>query len=109
MRDDEFSTAFMVRYLKTEAAKDAEEGEFHKEEHTCWMIATRLEELEAVVECLDPEGNPSADKVASLLKRIAGSIQHGKYYHKYTASDDIKAEESNTTTLTGSELNGGLT
>lgn len=93
MRDDEFSSKFYADFLREKAKEEAKADDFgHPEEYTLWMAADRLEELEAVIECLDPEGNPSADKVASLLKRIAGSILHGKAHHIYTYTDDIKNE-----------------
>ena len=95
MKNDEFSSKFYADALREEAIKQAKEDDFgHPEEYTLWMAADRLEELEAVIECLDPEGNPSADKVASLLKRIAGSILHGKSHHIYTYKDDEKRDRA---------------
>lgn len=92
IRDEEFSTAFYCRALREQATEEALAGEFHREEHTLWCAANRLEDLEAVIECLDPEGNPSANKVAALLKRIAGSIEYGKAHHIYTYKDDEKED-----------------
>ena len=93
IRDEEFSTAFYCRALREKAKEEAIEDDFgHPEEYTWWLAANRLEDLEAVIECLDPEGNPSANKVAALLKRIAGSIEYGKAHHIYTYKDDEKED-----------------
>lgn len=89
MMNDEFSTEWMCNYLREVAKKEAEEGEFHPGEHTCSMIATRLAELEEIVKVLDGEGNPSPELVASLLKRIAGSLQWGEFHHKYTYTQEL--------------------
>lgn len=90
MRDDEFSSAFMCRYLRERATEEGKAEEFHPEGHTFWMIANRLEELEEIVEVLDGGGKPSPELVASLLKRIAGKLQWGEFHHKYTYTEDIK-------------------
>ena len=89
MMNDEFSTAWMVNYLRERAREEAKEGEFHAGEHTYWMIATRLAELEEIVKVLDGEGKPSPELVSSLLRRIAGSLQWGEFHHKYTYSKDL--------------------
>jgi hypothetical protein len=91
MRDDEFSSKFLANFLREEAKTQAKADDFgHPEEYTLWMAANRLEDLEEIVACLNPEGNPSATAVASLLKRIAGSIEWGHAHHKYSYTEDIK-------------------
>ena len=89
MLNDEWSTAWMVERLRDVAREEAEEAEFHPGEHTYWMIATRLEELEEIVKVLDGDGNPSPELVASLLTRIAGSLQWGEFHHKYTYKQEL--------------------
>jgi hypothetical protein len=89
MMNDEFSTEWMVNRLREVATEEAEEAEFHPGEHTYWMIATRLAELEQIVNVLDGEGKPSPELVASLLKRIAGTLQWGEFHHKYTYAESI--------------------
>jgi hypothetical protein len=89
MLNDEWSTAWMVERLRDVAREEAEEGEFHPGEHTYWMIATRLAELEEIVNVLDGKGKPSPELVASLLTRIAGTLKWGEFHHKYTYNDSI--------------------
>jgi len=54
-----FDLIVNLRVLAKEAAK---KGEYHPEEHTCWLAAIRIEELEAM---LDGKGD------ARLLHEIA--------------------------------------
>lgn len=89
MMNDEFGTDWMCNYLRERATEEATKEEFHPGEHTLWMIATRLAELEEIVRVLDGEGKPSPELVASLLKRIAGSLQWGEFHHKYTYSQEL--------------------
>jgi hypothetical protein len=89
MMNDEFSTAWMVQRLRDIATEEATKEEFHPGEHTLWMISVRLAELEEIVRVLDGEGKPSPELVASLLTRIAGSLQWGEFHHKYTYTQEL--------------------
>lgn len=56
MRDAEFGTAGLSRYLRMRATEEAEKEEFHPEEHTLWMAANRLDDLEAMLSMEDIPG-----------------------------------------------------
>ena len=75
----------LVKILRLIAKNEAEEGEFHPEEHTCWLAANRIEELQAMI---DGKGDPQ------LLHEIATRLWHKEQHEKIMAEYHSKHKKS---------------
>ena len=62
---EQITNESLIEYLKERATEEAEEGEFHPEEHTLWITAERMEELISLI---------AMDNVPERLHLIANML-----------------------------------
>lgn len=75
----------LLKLLREIAEEDAAKGEYHKEEHTCWLAADRIETLQAMI-------NGVADP--QLLHEIATRLWY-REQSEITSQQTTKLDNSN--------------
>lgn len=70
---NDISQEQLIECLKGIATDDAEKDEFHREEHTCWMAAERIEDLQAMV-----DGKADDDLLIQIANRLRSKKYNGK-------------------------------
>lgn len=55
----------LCKLLKEIAYNEAEEGEYHPEEHTCWIAAKRLEDMQNLL-----DGKSNLDILTEVINRL---------------------------------------
>ena len=73
----------LIKNLRYLATRDAKQDEFRPEEHTCWLAADRIEQLEAMI---------AGDNDPQLLHEIATRLWHAQHtleeqHEKHMATD----------------------
>jgi len=65
MRNRDISNKILIRYLRDRAVEDATEQEYHPEEHTAWMSADRIEDLQDMV-----DGKDDGEVLRAIANRL---------------------------------------
>lgn len=80
--DEWLTTDRIIQSLQEIAKRDAEEGEFHPAEHTCWIASDMIQKLVDIIENKAPE---------VMLRELADRLETIEFFNK---EEWIKKEDA---------------